>query len=301
MKQASLDLIGFQKRFSNEEACVEHLFKLRWPDGYLCPRCGHRQYCFHSTRKLYQCSGCKYQVSVTAGTIFHKTRTPLVKWFWMIFLMSRQKSGISMLSLQRMLGIKTYKTVWTMGHKIRKAMADRDEHYQLTGLVEMDETFIGPKKPGPPGRGAKGKATVLIAVESRDKHAGFAVMRHVPKADGEHILAIAQEKMERQTSIRTDGWRAYQRLSKNGYSLEQVIVSKDKSALHKLKWVHIMAANVKGNLRGIYHGVSDKHLNRYLAECSYRFNRRFWDSELFNRTVAACVSTETVTFAELRK
>jgi transposase-like protein len=218
----------------------------------------------------------------------------------MIFLMSRRKSGVSMLSLQRMLGIGSYRTVWTMGHKIRKAMADRDEPYQLGGLVEMDEAFIGPKKPGPPGRGAKGKATVVIAVESRDKHAGFAVMRHVPNAGGEQILAVAREKMAGETSIRTDGWRGYQPLGKNGYSHEQVIVSKDKSALPKLKWVHILAANVKGSLRGIYHGVSEKHLNRYLAECSYRFNRSFRDSELFNRTVAACVSTATVTFAELR-
>ena len=300
MKQAPLDLIEFQKKFSTEEACIEHLFKLRWPAGYVCPRCGHRHYCFHTTRKLYQCSGCKYQVSVIAGTIFHKTRTPLVKWFWMIFMMSRQKSGVSMLSLQRMLGIGSYKTVWTMGHKIRKAMADRDQLYQLGGLVEMDEAFVGPKKPGPPGRGAKGKATVIIAVESGDKHAGFAVMRHVPNADGEQILGIVQEKMVRETSFRTDGWSAYQTLDKNGYPHERVIVSKGKAALKKLKWVHVLAANVKGNLRGIYHGVGEKHLNRYLAEFSFRFNRRFWDSQLFNRTLAACLSTFTVTFAELR-
>lgn len=187
-----------------------------------------------------------------------------------------------------------------MGHKIRKAMADRDELYQLAGLIEMDEAFVGPKKPGPPGRGAKGKATVVIAVESRDKHAGFAAMRHVPNAGGEQILGIVREDMARETSFRTDGGRGYRTLGKNGYSHDQVTVSNDKSALQKLKWVHVLAANVKGNLRGIYHGVSEKHLNRYLAECSYRFNRRLCDSELFNTTVTACVSTTTVTFAELK-
>ena len=299
MKQAPMDLTEFQQRFSREEACTEHLFKLRWPEGFFCPRCGHRRYSFHSTRRLYQCSRCKYQASVTAGTIFHKTRTPLVKRFWMIFLMSRQKSGVSMLSLQRMLGIKSYKTVWTMGHKIRKAMADRDELYQLGGLVEMDEAFIGPKKPGPPGRGAKGKATVVIAVESGDKCAGFAVMRHVPNAGGDQLLGIAQSDIAPGACIRTDGWRGYGILGKNGYHHEKVTISKDTSALAKLRWVHVLAADVKGNLRGIHHGVSQKHLNRYLAECCYRFNRRFWDSELFNRTVNACVSTATVTFAEL--
>lgn len=115
MKQQRLSLIESQRRFSSEEACVQHLFGLRWPEGYHCPKCGHIQYCFHTTRRLYQCGKCKYQVSVTAGTIFHKTRTPLVKWFWMIFMMTRQKSGASMMSLQRMLGISSYKTAWTMG------------------------------------------------------------------------------------------------------------------------------------------------------------------------------------------
>ena len=300
MQQESMSLVEFQRRFVSEEACMEHLFRLRWPDGYTCPRCGHRRCCFHSTQLLFQCSACKYQVSVTAGTIFHKTRTPLVKWFWMIFMMARQKSGVSMLSLQRMLGIRSYKTVWTMGHKIRKAMEDRDSQYQLAGLVEMDDAFIGPRKSGPPGRGARGKSKVVIAVESRDKHAGFAVMQHVPSVDSDHIFSIAQDKIQPASDVRTDGWRAYQTLGSKGFVHEPVIVSKDKQALKQLKWVHVMIANVKGNIRGVYHGVSSKHLSRYLAEFSYRFNRRKWDSQLFNRTVTACLTTSTVTFAELK-
>jgi len=218
----------------------------------------------------------------------------------MIFMMARQKSGVSMLSLQRMLGIRSYKTVWTMGHKIRKAMEDRDSQYQLAGLVEMDDAFIGPRKPGPHGRGAKGKSKVVIAVESRDKHAGFAVMHHVPAVDSDQILSIAQDKIQPASDVRTDGWRAYQKLGSKGFVHESVIVSKDKEALKQLKWVHVMIANVKGNIRGVYHGVSSKHLSRYLAEFSYRFNRRTWDSQLFNRTVTACLTTSTVTFAELR-
>lgn len=205
-----------------------------------------------------------------------------------------------MLSLQRMLGIRSYKTVWTMGHKIRKAMEDRDSQYQLTGLVEMDDAFIGPRKPGPPGRGAKGKSKVVIAVESRDKHAGFTVMQHVPAVDSDHVLSLAQDRIRPASGVRTDGWRAYQTLGSKGFVHEPVIVSKDKQALKQLKWVHVMIANVKGNIRGVYHGVSSKHLSRYLAEFSYRFNRRYWDSQLFNRAVTACLTTSTVTFAELR-
>jgi transposase-like protein len=165
----------------------------------------------------------------------------------MIFMMARQKSGVSMLSLQRMLGIRSYKTVWTMGHKIRKAMEDRDSQYQLAGLVEMDDAFIGPRKPGPPGRGAIGKSKVVIAVESRDKHAGFAVMQHVPAVDSDQIFSIAQDKIQPASDVRTDGWRAYQTLGSKGFVHEPVIVSKDKQALKQLKWVHVMIANMKGN------------------------------------------------------
>jgi transposase-like protein len=129
MKQKPLNLLEFQRKFSTEGACQKHLFKLRWPSGYRCPRCGHEKYFFHEPRHLYQCKACKYQVSLTAGTIFHKTKTPLRKWFWMIFMMCRQKSGVSMLTLQRMLAVKSYKTVWTMGHKIRHAMSLRDSYY----------------------------------------------------------------------------------------------------------------------------------------------------------------------------
>lgn len=299
MKQERLSLIEFQGRFATEEACVEHLFKLRWPEGYRCPRCGHTRYCFHSTRKLYQCSKCKFQVSVTSGTIFHKTRTSLVKWFWMIFMMTRQKSGISMLGLQRMLGISSYTTVWSMGHKIRKAMADRDALYQLAGLVEMDDTFLGPRKSGAPGRGAKGKAKIVVAAESRADHPGFAVMKHVPAVDSKQILELSRDKITPNTKIRTDGWHAYCALASNGFNHESHVISKDKEELRQLRWVHVLAANLKGNIRGVQHGVSKKHLDRYLAEFSYRFNRRFWDSQLFNRTVLACVSTSTITVAEL--
>ena len=166
MQQESLSLLAFQKRFRTEKACQKHLLKLRWPQGYRCPRCQHEQAYFHRTRHLYACKACGYQTSLTAGTIFHKTRTPLRKWFWMIFLMGRQKSGASMLSLQRILEIRTYKTVWVMGHKIRQAMAERDADYKLADLIELDDTYVGGPKPGKRGRGAAGKSKVVVAVET---------------------------------------------------------------------------------------------------------------------------------------
>ena len=206
------------------------------------------------------CRACRYEASLTAGTIFHKTRTPLFKWFWLIYRMATSKTGVSIAEMQREQGVPDYRTMWVLAPKMRKAMADRDSQYQLAGLVKVDDAFIGPRKPGPPGGRAKGKAKVVIAVESLDKHAGIAVMMHVPAVDGDQILTIAQDKIQPASDVRTDGWRAHQKLESNEFGHEAVIVSKDKEALKQLGWVHVLIANVKGNLRGVYHGVSAKHL-----------------------------------------
>ena len=300
MQQPSMDILAFQRKFATERACRKHLFKLRWPDGYRCPRCGHEKYSYHSTRRLYQCKACKYQVSLTAGTVFHRTRTPLRKWFWMIFLMSRQKSGVSMLSLQRMLKIRTYKTVWLMGHKIRKAMADRDAHWKLGGLVEMDDSYFGGSKPGKRGRGASKKSKVVIAVEDKEDRAGFMKMAIVKRLTGKEIPRQMGNSIDEQSTVKTDGWRSYIVLQSRVKAHEQVVVGKGPRAAELLPWVHTMIANAKGVIRGVYHGVNPKHLSFYLAAFCYRTNRRFWESQLFNRLLNACLSTTTITFAELK-
>lgn len=299
MQQESMSLIEFQKKFSTEVACQEHLFRMRWPDGYKCPRCDHQEAYFHRARHLYMCKNCGYQASLTAGTIFHKTRTPLTKWFWMIFLMGRQKSGISMLGLQRMLEIKSYKTVWTMGHKIRKAMQEREAYYKLAGLIEMDDAYFGASKPGKRGRGAAGKATVVVSVQRRDDKPGFAKMQHVGSLTGQEIDHVAEACLDEHAVIHTDGLNIYDALNTKEGKHKPVIVGSGPNAVKLLPWVHTIIANIKGNIRGVYHGVSRKHLQRYLSEYCYRFNRRFWESQMFDRILAACVSTGTVTYMEL--
>lgn len=205
-KYENMDFFQFQKRFSREDFCWKHLVKLRWPHGFVCPRCGHDKAGFHSKRKLLQCKGCRYQVSATAGTIFHKTKIPLRKWFWFIFLMSSQKTGVSIQGLQRLLGIKSYRTAWSMAHKVRKAMADRDASYQLANLVEMDDSYFGPSGRGQRGRGSKGKVPVVVAVENRGKKPGFAAMRVVDNLKSAHIAHFAQSKIKEQQTVRTDGY-----------------------------------------------------------------------------------------------
>jgi len=300
MQQKPISLIKFQRKFSTERACQKHLFRLRWPDGYKCPRCDHDKYSFHSIRHLYQCKSCKYQVSLTAGTIFHKTRTPLRKWFWLIFLMGRQKSGISMLSLQRMLDIKSYRTVWIMGHKVRHAMAQRDSYYKLAGLIEMDDMYIGSKKSGKQGRGALGKMKIIVAVETKDDKPGFAKMERVENLSKDMISQAFDEHLTDNISIITDGWSPYNALESGNRKHFPVFVGSGENAPKVLPWVHTMISNIKGNLRGIYHGVSTKHISRYLSEFCYRFNRRFWENQLFDRVLTACLNCNTITFAELK-
>jgi transposase-like protein len=302
MQQESLSLEEFQERFFTEEACREHLFHMRWPEGYTCPRCGHERYYLHGKRHLYECKACRYQASLTAGTIFHGTRTSLKKWFWTIFLIARPKSGISMLSLQRMLKIKSYKTVWLMGHKIRKAMADRDSHYRLAGLVEMDDSYFGGSKPGKEGRGALGKAKVIVSVENKGRKAGFAKMDTVDTLSSKNIRSTAAKHLTVETQVRTDGWLAYRSaLAEQNIEHEYVVVGSGKEAPKLLPWVHTMLSNIKGNIKGVYKGVANKHLQRYLDEFCYRFNRRFWEDQLFDRLLCACLSTPTITFSELRE
>ncbi|MGA9754703.1 MAG: IS1595 family transposase [Desulfobaccales bacterium] len=232
--------------------------------------------------------------------MFHKTRTPLTKWFWLIWVMGRQKSGISMLSLQRMLEIKSYNTLWTMGHKIRKAMTDRDANYKLTGMIEMDDIYFGTPKPGKRVRGAACKAKVFVAVETPGNKPRFAAMRMVPRFNGEEIQGLVRESLEGEVVVKTAGRQGYSFLDGSPRHHEWLVPGSGKEAAKVLPWVHTLTVNIKGNIRGVHHGVSPKHLHRYLAEFCYRFNRRFWEPQMFNRLLHACLNSSTITSSELR-
>ena len=308
-------LLEFQKQFSSEEACAKHLREIRWPDGFRCPRCGHSKAWFIATRGILDCKGCRAKVSLTSGTIFHKTRTPLVKWYWLIYHMAMDKVGVSISAMQRILEIRDYKTAWLMSHKVRKAMAERDARYRLAGLIQMDNPFFGAK--GGNGRpGSRRKGTVLCAVSLyRDRRGeqrpGFAHMQVVDNASPQTIenilerLGYGPETAEGKhllEMIRTDAWRSYGKVIQERNSSHHKVVLKDPQAAGKLlPWVQRVISNEKAVIRGSHRGVSEKHLQSYLSEICYRFNRRFWEKELFDRLVKACVSAESITYSELIK
>lgn len=297
----SINFFQFQKLFSTEGRCLKYLVKQRWPNGFICPKCQHDKGSFIQTRRLYQCQNCRYQASVTAGTIFHKTRTPLRKWFWMIYLLSQNKSSYSVNGLGKLLDINLYKTAWLMAHKIRQAMADRDALYKLGGILEMDDSYFGERNvSGKRGRGAEKKAKVVVSVQVNEKDKPvFATMDVVPKVDKSNIAKVAEKQIEANSTIKTDGWRSYNVLKEQDFTHLKSVIKDSENASKVLPWVHILISNCKGILRGTHHGVSTKHLQRYLAEFCYRLNRRFWQDQLFERIIAACLTTKTISLAEL--
>ena len=274
----------FQATFPDEEACWRALRQSRWPDGFECPRCSYRASSWISTRRLEQCRSCRYQCSVTAGTVFHRTRVPLRTWFWAIFFLARHKKGISALQFQRDAGLGSYQTAWTLLHKLRSALAPRSAH-RLIGLVEADETYVGGHERGRRGgREVLHKAIVAGAVEQRAHSAGRARLTVIEGVSFEEDLGPFVRGVidARRTTVRTDGFGGYLGLEKVGVSHDRCIQGSDGAQSEAiLPWVHRVFGNLKTWLRGTFHGVSRKHLQHYLDEFTYRFDRRWREGELF--------------------
>ena len=298
MAYQELSLLQFKKKFPTERACQKALEKARWPNGFVCPKCAHTKASRITTRILLQCSKCQYQASLTSSTVFHKTRTPLVKWFWAIYLVSQDKGGVSAMRLSKQLDLG-YKTAWLILHKIRNAMGQRDSRYTLSGFIEMDDAFFGGARGGKRGRGAANKSTVLVMVESKEEHAGFISMQIVDSMKHIDIEPVIKKKIEPKQTIRTDGYKSFQYLANSGHKHIGTPVP-PKQAAEDLPWVHIAISNAKRFVLGTYHGVSHKHLQRYLDEFCYRFNRRSWEKQLTSRLLTACLYANPITFAELK-
>lgn len=295
MKMPTISLVEWQKRFSTENACVKALEKVRWPQGFQCPECSSQQYSFVATRKLYQCSTCRHQVSVTADTLFHATKVPLVKWFWAIYLMSSDKGGISALRLSKHIGV-SWVSARSILKKIRTAMAHRDSIYRLESLIEFDDTYVGGKRAGKRGRGAEGKKPVLVAVEAREKGAGFVAMQAVDTVSEATVRPFLSFHLKPGQNVRTDALPALNAVGKE--HVHEKKVTPPEKASEWLPLVHIMIGNMKTFLNGTFHGVSSRYLQEYLDEFCYRFNRRFWEPELPLRLLNACLAHVPVKIAE---
>ena len=275
-------MLDFMHQFPDDDACRAYLEKVRWPNGFVCSRCQGTNASYVAIRRLRQCAACRYQVSVTAGTVFHATQTSLQKWFLAIFFLSRHKQGISALQLQRDLGLGSYQTAWTMLHKLRSALGRRTGQL-LKGVVEADEAFVGGSRSGGKrGRGAPNKSIVVVMVEQREHTAGSAALEIVPDASWETLGPTVRGQIEgANTTVVTDGHRGYSPLQSAGVDHEATTLATPHAASEVLPWAHTIISNLKAWLRGTFRGVSHKHLDRYLKEFTYRLNRRWNEDKLF--------------------
>ena len=200
-----LSLYDFLKQFPSEEDCFQYLVKKRWPDGFMCPKCGNTKAYFIEKHHRFQCTSCRRQTSVTAGTVFHRLRHPLLTLFWAVYLIATSRKGISAMELKRKLDIKSYQTAWLLLHKIRSAMAS-SQMFPLTGDAEADETFIGGRRPGKRGRGAEGKTTVAAVVETDGKTMGRAYLETIDAATTENLTSFLSRNLSPGVKVTTDGF-----------------------------------------------------------------------------------------------
>ena len=294
----------FVKMFPDEEACTAYLEQLRWPRGFSCPACGATATPWRQSRARLVCAACRHQASVTAGTILDKTRTPLTTWFEAAWHVTTAKNGLSAQTMERTLGT-SYRVAWAMLQRFRVAMV-RADRTRLAGEVEVDEAYVGGVKHG----GGRGRSTtkciVVIAVEVRQpKGFGRVRMRHVPDVSAASLLPFVCEAVAPGTRVLTDGWGGYNGLSKHGYQREKIVVSSLGDPAHvSLPGVHRVASLLKRWILGTHQGaVTANHLQSYLEEFTFRFNRRTSRSRglVFRRLLEQAVVTGPTTESDVTR
>ena len=293
-----------EKRFWTDEACRAYLFRLRWANGFCCPRCGSRQDPWPVRGAYLQCPACAHHASVTAGTSFERTRTPLPIWFRAIWWVATQKNRASALGLQRVLGLGSYETAWTWLHKIRRAMV-RPGRDRLSGRIEVDETYLGGNEEGVHGRETFKGALIVVAAQEDGNGIGRICMRRIPDASAESLLPFVEDVIELGSTIHTDGWLGYFGLAARGYGHEVSVLKRSKaSASVLLPRVHRVVSLLKDWFLGTHQGrVSPDHLDGYLDEFTFRFNRRTSRSrgKLFYRLLQNAMAVQPVPYKDMIK
>lgn len=271
MEDYPLTVMDFEKQFSTEEACQDYLFRLRWPKGFICPRC-QTPGGWPASRERWICRTCRYQASVTAGTIFQDTHKPLTMWFRAVWHVTSRKHGASAMSLQQELGLGTYKTAWTWLHKLRRAMV-RPGRDRLNGTVEVDETYWGAEEEGMIGRQTERKALIIVGVEYNRNKIGRVRMRRIPDTSRDSLHGFIKETIEPGSTVCTDGLFSY--LEMDGYTHDRKVQRHQDEGEHLLPQVHQVVSLLKRWLLGTHQGaIGHAHLDYYLDEFTFRFNRR---------------------------
>jgi len=302
MEEYPQTLADFEQWFATEDACREFLFKLRWPEGFVCPRCQGRKG-WSTTRDLLVCPACGYQASLTAGTLFQDTRKPLMVWFRAMWWVTSQKNGASALGLQRVLGLGSYHTAWTWLHKMRRAMV-RPGRDRLSGIVEVDETYLGAIEQGVRGRGLGSKALIVVAAEEHGRGIGRIRMRRILDASAASLQPFIVDSVEAGSTVHSDGWKGYLGLEQKGFGHQVTVGRALASPEDLLPRIHLVISHLKRWLLGTHQGaVSNEHLDYYLDEFTFRFNRRAskYRGKLFYRLLEQAVAVDPTPYRAMIK
>jgi transposase-like protein len=299
--QRGMSDADFERLYGTEAQCREALFRWRWPEGFACPVCGGTKHSVIKTRPLYQCSTCRSQISLIAGTIFHSTKLSLKTWFRAIYHITQSKGGISSLELARRLGV-TQNTAWKISHKLMQVMHEREAKKPLTGRVEMDDAYLGGKRKGKRGRGAAGKVPFVAAVETTDVGKPCRMKLHpVSGFTGKAILKAIASFLKGECMVFTDGLSCFRVISDSGFTHIPLQTTGNKKLQDStFKWVNTVLGNVKCALVGTYRAISGKHVPRYLSSFAYRFNRRFSLPDLFVRLAYVALRTPPMPYRLLK-
>ena len=307
----------FQRLFPDEAACAAYLERARWSDGFICLRCGTigEPYRYSARPGVLCCRACRRETRLTAGTVMERTHTPLSVWFWAAYLVASQTPGISAVQLQRQLGLSRYETAFQILHKLRAGMVRPDQD-QIGGKpdehVEADETWIGGRTRGE-GRGVHHKSLVAAAVEVRQRKPGTKLNpRRSGRYAGRVRLAVVPDRSARALGgfvktvvvpgarIITDDWSGYAGLTKHGFNHVAIAERGDPQVAEEfMPIVHLVFSNLKTWLSGIHHGVSPQHLQTYLNEFTFRFNRRFYPFNAFRSLLGIAGGVTAPTYAQL--
>ena len=305
-------LLEFQRMFPDEATCADYMERVRWPDGFACPHCSARvePYRFAARPEVLRCRACQHDTSLTAGTIMHKSRQPLQIWFWAAYLVGTLTPGMSALQFQRQMGLSRYETAFQMFHKLRAGML-RPDHDSIGGEypVEVDEAYVGGRTIGK-GRGMTDAPLVIAAVEVHTRvhektgrlsiYAGRLRLRQIVSRERAELEPFVKENVLVGSTVRTDGCNGYDYLRAFGYKHERVVLDGDPELTDEhLPLVHIAFSNLKTWLRGTHHGVSPQHLQAYLNEFQFRFNRRFYPMTSFASVLGIGTVVEAPTYEGL--
>ena len=304
--QKSLSLKQFLSKFATEEACQRELERIRWPDGFVCPRCEHSRYrCFpRGGRKMFECSQCGHQTHPGVGTIFTDTKLPLTTWFIAIYLLTQSKTNVSALELTRHLDV-CYRTAWRVKHKIMEAMAQQESSRQLQGFIEIDDAYLGGERNGGlRGRGSPGKQAFIMAVSTDQQGRPlFAVADPVAHFNKSEVGLWAKRRLGANVQVFCDGLGGFYAFDDLGIAAERMPSAPGrKSAQHpRMKWVNTILGNIKRAMDGRYHAIRQhKYARRYLSEAAWRFNRRARMPDIMQRLIIASVACTSITECALR-